>query len=165
VEPDRDDDHFAAAVALAQVARSPFDVGRAHLAHGEALRRRRERVAAREQLRRAIASFERLRARPWLDRAHRELRATGETVLARASRDAEELTPQELQVALLAADGVSNRDIAAQLFVSPKTVEYHLGKVFRKLAVRSRFGLATALRRAGAVAAAGSQPGEQSAVS
>jgi DNA-binding NarL/FixJ family response regulator len=155
LEPEDADDHFTLAAGTAHTARSPFDVARAHLAHGEALRRQRRRVAAREQLRLAIATFDRLGARPWLERAWRELRATGESAAPRPAATAEELTPHELQVALLAADGQSNREIAAQLFVSPKTVEYHLAKVFRKLGVRSRFALAASLRRARASAGAG----------
>ncbi|WP_254716604.1 helix-turn-helix transcriptional regulator [Actinomadura sp. WMMB 499] len=90
-------------------------------------------------MRSAVETFERLRATPWLDRARAELRATGESSTAPAAPDAlERLTPQELQVVRLAADGTSSREIAAQLFLSPRTVEYHLYKAYPKLGISSR---------------------------
>ena len=89
-------------------------------------------------LRAAHADFERLGAGPWRERAAAELRATGERLGRRAAREGDELTPQELQVALQAAEGKTNKEIGAALFLSPKTVDFHLRRVFRKLDVRSR---------------------------
>jgi DNA-binding NarL/FixJ family response regulator len=86
--------------------------------------------------------FGRLGAAPWAERARAELRATGETVRRRDPTTIEQLTPQELQIARMAGDGVSNPDIAAKLFLSRRTVEYHLRKVFTKLDVTSRLELA-----------------------
>jgi DNA-binding NarL/FixJ family response regulator len=106
------------------------------------LRRARRPHAARGHLRAALDEFERAGARPWAARAAAELRATGETIRARATTSVELLTPQELQIARLAADGTSNPTIAEQLFLSRRTVEYHLRKVFIKLGVASRGELA-----------------------
>ena len=100
---------------------------------------------AREQLRPAAATFERLGARPWADRAHAELAATGETLRRRAPGAAEQLTPQELQIALLLTAGRTTREAAAALFLSPKTVEYHLRHVYAKLGLHSRDELARLL--------------------
>jgi DNA-binding CsgD family transcriptional regulator len=93
-------------------------------------------------LRAALASFKRMHAAPWAERAAAELRASGETVDPRVTRASEELTAQELQVALIVAGGATNREAAAQLFLSPKTIEFHLGHIFRKLELRSRTELA-----------------------
>jgi DNA-binding CsgD family transcriptional regulator len=118
----------------------PFDRARTDLVHGEWLRRARRRSEARGPLRAAADAFAELGALPWADRARAELRATGETraPTAPAPDVLAELTPQELQVVRLAAAGLSNRDIAAQLFLSPRTVGYHLYKAFPKLGVASR---------------------------
>ncbi|MFC5744873.1 LuxR C-terminal-related transcriptional regulator [Actinomadura rugatobispora] len=123
----------------------PFEKARTELLYGEWLRRARRRSDARVPLRSALETFERLRAAPWAERARAELRATGESGAAAGGprRDAapdplDRLTPQELQVVRLAADGVSSREIAAQLFLSPRTVEYHLYKAYPKLGVSSR---------------------------
>jgi len=102
----------------------------------------RRRSDARVHLRNAMDVFERLGAAPWAERARAELRATGETVRRRAPSSVEQLTPQELLIARMAGGGVSNPDIAAKLFLSRRTVEYHLHKVFTKLGVTSRFELA-----------------------
>lgn len=118
-----------------------FVRARTHLAYGERLRRDRRRVESRAQLRSALDAFEVLGARLWAERARGELDATGESARKRDASTRDDLTPQELRIARLVADGASNRDVAAQLFVSPKTVEYHLSKVFLKLGVRSRFEL------------------------
>jgi DNA-binding CsgD family transcriptional regulator/tetratricopeptide (TPR) repeat protein len=129
--------HFALAIAHLDDAR-PLDRARLQLHYGEHLRRERRRIDARVHLRGAVDGFERLGARPWADRAGRELRATGETARRRDVSPLAELTPQELQVARLVGEGATNKAVAAQLFVSPKTVEYHLRKVFAKLGIASR---------------------------
>jgi DNA-binding CsgD family transcriptional regulator len=116
----------------------PFDAARTELHLGEALRRRRRRADARPHLRAAGEAFERLGAEPWTELARAELRATGETARRRAPGSLVTLTPQELQIARLVGAGGTNREIAAQLFLSPRTVDYHLRKVFTKLDVTSR---------------------------
>jgi DNA-binding NarL/FixJ family response regulator len=130
--------------ALAAHADSPRMPGRArtHLAYGEFLRRARRRIDAREHLRTALALFEDLGAAPWAERAAQELRASGETARRRDVSTATDLTAQERQVATLIRQGLSNRDAAAQLFVSPRTVDFHLRNLFSKLGVASRAGLA-----------------------
>ncbi|MGY1619856.1 AAA family ATPase [Geodermatophilus sp. SYSU D00691] len=132
------DQHFRR--ALAAHARSPrvADRARTELAYGEFLRRNRRRVDAREHLRTALTLFEELGATPWAERAAQELRASGETARRRDVSTATDLTAQERQVAGLVRQGLSNRDAAAQLFVSPRTVDFHLRNVFSKLGVASR---------------------------
>jgi DNA-binding CsgD family transcriptional regulator len=90
------------------------------------------------QLRAALTLFDELAAEPWTERARAELRATGETMRRREPEERDELTPQELQIALQVAEGKTNKDVAAALFLSPKTIEFHLKRVYRKLGVRSR---------------------------
>jgi DNA-binding CsgD family transcriptional regulator len=126
--------------ALDQHAETPdaFETARTQLAYGQRLRRARKRKLAREQLRAALEKFELLDARPWIDRARVELEATGETVRRADTSTIDELTPQELQIALLLADGKTTRDAAAAMFLSPKTVEYHLRHVYLKLGIHSR---------------------------
>jgi DNA-binding CsgD family transcriptional regulator len=111
---------------------------RTALAYGERLRRLRRRRTAREHLHAALQLFEHLGARPWSDRARAELRASGERLRSRRPTAHEQLTPQELQVSLAAAEGLTNKEIGARLFLSPKTVDFHLGRAYRKLDVRSR---------------------------
>jgi DNA-binding CsgD family transcriptional regulator len=132
--------------ALRLHAQTPdvFETARTQLAYGARLRRARRRVAAREQLRAAVESFERLGAESWAEQAHGELAASGETARRRDASTLDELTPQELRIAQLLADGMTTREAAAAIFVSPKTVEYHLGHVYRKLGINSRKELATA---------------------
>ncbi|HTU28882.1 MAG TPA: AAA family ATPase [Solirubrobacteraceae bacterium] len=115
-----------------------FETARTRLVYGERLRRAGSRVRAREQLRAAADAFERLGARPWADRARAELEATGETVRRGDPSTRDELTPQELQIALLLAEGRTTREAAAALFLSPKTIEYHLRHVYLKLDIHSR---------------------------
>jgi DNA-binding NarL/FixJ family response regulator len=129
---------YAEALRLHAEGNRPFDRARTELVYGEYLRRERRRTDAREQLRAALTGFEHLRAEPWAERARGELRATGETVRRRDPSTIDELTPQELQIARFVAEGLSNKEVAAQLFISPRTVEYHLRKVFAKLGIASR---------------------------
>ena len=129
---------FADAVRLHAEGGRPYDQARTHLVYGEFLRRRRRRSDAREQLRAAFEGFEALGAEPWAERARAELRATGETARKRDPSTIDQLTPQELQIAGLVAEGNSNKEVAAQLFLSPRTVDYHLRKVFAKLGIASR---------------------------
>jgi len=129
---------FAEAVRLYHDANRPFGAARTGLLFGEHLRRNRRPVEAREHLRAALEIFERLGAVPWADRARTELRAAGETTRTRDPDALAGLTPQELQVAQFAGQGLSNKEIAAQLLLSPRTVEYHLRKVFQKLGISSR---------------------------
>ncbi len=119
-----------------------FELGRTHLAYGERLRRARNRVLARVQLRRAEEIFTALDARPWAERSRAELEATGETLRSGEPNTIEELTPQELQIAMMLASGRTTRETAAALFLSPKTIEYHLRHVYLKLAIHSRDELA-----------------------
>jgi DNA-binding CsgD family transcriptional regulator len=120
----------------------PFDLARAQLLYGEHLRRERRRVDARAALREALESFERLGAEPWAERARTELRATGEIARKREDGAPDRLTPQELQVARLVAEGRSNKEVAAQLFLSPRTIDAHLRHVYSKLGISSRTQLA-----------------------
>jgi DNA-binding CsgD family transcriptional regulator len=134
----QDTDHFRRALELHEASPSPFEVARTQLCYGETLRRRRHRLEARQVLREALNTFERLGAEPWALRAHNELAATGEKARKRGVSSTRDLTPQELQIALAVAQGATNREAAAQLFLSPKTVEAHLSSAYRKLGVRSR---------------------------
>jgi DNA-binding CsgD family transcriptional regulator len=122
--------------------RARLELARTHLLYGEWLRRDRRRLDAREHLRTAFEAFTAMGADAFAGRAERELLATGETARKRTVDTLDQLTPQETQIARLAANGQTNRDIAAQLFISPSTVEYHLRKAFRKLGVKSRTQLA-----------------------
>lgn len=123
----------------------PFELARVHLAHGERLRRLRDTREARAHLQSALDGFDRLGAVRWAQRAATELRATGATRRPGGPGGASQLTPQELEVAQLAASGMSNRDIATRLYVSPRTVSAHLYRAFPKLGVTSRAALRDAL--------------------
>ncbi|NKY40801.1 helix-turn-helix transcriptional regulator, partial [Cellulomonas septica] len=133
--------------ALAAHARTPdvFETARTQLAYGSRLRRARRRTDARPHLRDALTTFDALGAAPWADQAVAELRATGATAHRRDVTGLDHLTPQELQVARTLAAGRTTREAAAALFLSPKTIEYHLRNVYTKLGVRTRADLATAL--------------------
>ena len=122
--------------------RMAVDLARAHLLYGEWLRRRRRRIDARKQLRTAHDFFSDVGMEAFAERARVELGATGEPARRRSVDGLGQLTPQEAQISRLVAQGNTNREIAAQLFISPSTVEYHLHKVFRKLGVKSRTQLA-----------------------
>jgi DNA-binding NarL/FixJ family response regulator len=119
---------------------------RARLSYGEWLRRANRRVDAREQLRQAYDVFAAIGAGGFADRARRELLATGEKVRKRRDDTRDELTPQEAQIARLARDGRTNPEIGAELYISPRTVEWHLRQVYTKLGISSRKGLRAALR-------------------
>jgi DNA-binding CsgD family transcriptional regulator len=141
---DAAEEHYTAALRLYEHVgpdQRPFDRARTQLLYGEWLRRARRRTEARPQLASALETFERLGAIPWADRAGTELRATGRT-LRRQDTTRVPLTPQEMQVVRLVAEGGSNHEVAAKLFLSPRTVAYHLYKAFPKLGVTSRSELA-----------------------
>jgi DNA-binding CsgD family transcriptional regulator len=125
-----------------QPTRLRLDLARTHLVYGEWLRRERRRIDARNELRIAYDLFSDFGMEAFAERARIELQATGERARKRTPDTLDQLTPQQAQIARLVARGDTNREIAAQLFISPSTVEYHLGKVFRKLDVRSRTQLA-----------------------
>jgi DNA-binding NarL/FixJ family response regulator len=116
-------------------------LARAHLVYGEWLRRQRRRLEAREQLHIAHEMFTAMGVEAFARRAARELLATGERARKRTVETREDLTAQEIQVARLARDGLSNPEIGERLFISPRTVEYHLHKVFTKLNISSRNAL------------------------
>ncbi|MGH3897257.1 MAG: helix-turn-helix transcriptional regulator, partial [Pseudonocardiaceae bacterium] len=132
---------FVEALQWHKRARQPFEQARSQLCFGEFLRRRRP-TQARQELADALGTFTRLGARSWVQRAEAELRATGIASRPRRERSTTQLTPQELQVALVVADGATNVEAAAQLFLSAKTIEFHLSNTYRKLGIRSRAQLA-----------------------
>jgi DNA-binding CsgD family transcriptional regulator len=139
--PEDADRHFRDALDLYESVDRPYDEARTRLLFGEHLRRRRQVSQAREQLRTAVETFGRLGCRLWAERARAELRAAGESI-GPADVDAfAELTAQELQIVRLVGQGMSNRQVAGQLFLSPRTVEYHLYKVYPKLGITSRVEL------------------------
>jgi DNA-binding CsgD family transcriptional regulator len=132
--------HYTDAISMG--ALPPFDRARTELLYGEWLRRHRRRIDSRVRLRSALDGFEQLGVAPWADRARTELRASGETARRRDPSTRDQLTPQELHIAGLAAGGLTNPEIGAQLFLSPRTIDYHLRKVFAKLGISSRAELA-----------------------
>jgi DNA-binding CsgD family transcriptional regulator len=136
------------AIDLLGRTRMRLSLARAHLLFGEWLRRENRRLDSREELRAAYAMFTDFGTDAFAERSRRELLATGEKVRKRRDETRHQLTSQEEQIARLARDGLSNPDIGAQLFISARTVEWHLRKVFTKLGINSRKGLRTALPRA-----------------
>jgi DNA-binding CsgD family transcriptional regulator len=130
---------------------TPMEAARTQLAFGERRRRLGHRVAARAVLRSARSTFDELGAALWAERAARELRASGERLRRGPAHDSVSLTPQEEQIARMVAEGKTNREVGSTLFISPKTVEAHLSRVFRKLEVRSRLELAKRLAARGKV--------------
>ncbi|MFI5557427.1 ATP-binding protein [Streptomyces sp. NPDC051738] len=141
---DQAPERFEQALAVPGVEDWPFDLARIRLAYGEHLRRMRSITEARAQLDAAAQAFERLGARPWADRAAGELRATGRS-RTRATRDSVTLTAQELEIAHLAASGLTNKQIGERLHLSPRTVGSHLYQLFPKLQIASRAALRDAL--------------------
>jgi DNA-binding CsgD family transcriptional regulator len=146
VEDGRADDLYAEAIERLTRTRIAVDLARAHLLYGEWLRRQSRRVDARKELRIAYEMFTDFGMEAFAERARVELEATGEHARTRTVETLGDLTPQESQISRLAAQGHTNREIAAQLFISPSTVEYHLRKVFRKLGVKTRTQLANRMR-------------------
>lgn len=136
------EEEFAEALRWHEQLDMPFEHARTELCLGERRRRSGRRADARDPLRSAFRTFERLGAQPWGERAAAELQATGERVRRRDAALADQLTPHELRVALVVARGATNKEAAAELFVSPKTVDFHLRQVYRKLGIRSRAELA-----------------------
>ncbi|HKB30437.1 MAG TPA: LuxR C-terminal-related transcriptional regulator, partial [Streptosporangiaceae bacterium] len=129
---------YRESIALLGRTRVRAQLARAHLLYGEWLRRERRRADAREQLRTAHGLLDTMGIEAFAEQARRELAATGETARKRTIETGDQLTAQETQVARLARDGLSNPEIATRLFISPRTVQYHLRKVFTKLAISSR---------------------------
>jgi DNA-binding CsgD family transcriptional regulator len=149
LNPGEFDSDFAEALDLHRVVPDRFQEGRTLLAFGERLRRATRKRDARTPLREALVVFEELEAAPWIMRTRRELRATGEKLGRRVAASGDDLTPQELQVALQVASGKTNKDVGAALFLSPKTVEFHLARVYRKLDISSRAALIRRYAEAG----------------
>ena len=135
--PEAADDHFKQALALLEPVNA-FEAARTRLCWGQSLRRRRQRGQARKQLDQALDTFARLGAVTWVRQAEMELEASGVSVHRMAPAPASQLTPREFQICALVAQGATNREIAAKLFLSHKTIEAHLGHIFTKLGVRSR---------------------------
>jgi DNA-binding CsgD family transcriptional regulator len=132
---------FAAALSVEGHQSRPLEHARTELAFGELLRRTRRRREARDHLRAALAGFEAVDAHAWAERARVELRASGQSARRREPSTRDDLTAQELQIARLVAEGLSNREVAAQLFLSPRTIDFHLRNIFRKLGISSRMQL------------------------
>jgi DNA-binding CsgD family transcriptional regulator len=143
------DDLYREAIDRLSRTRLRPELARAHLVYGEWLRREQRRVDARTQLRAAHDQFTSIGMEAFAERARRELIATGEKVRKRSSETRDQLTPQEEQIARLARDGLSNPEIGAQLFLSARTVEWHLAKVFTKLGIVSRHELRATLAQRG----------------
>jgi DNA-binding CsgD family transcriptional regulator len=139
---DAADDLYLESIERLERCRIAPDLARAHLVYGEWLRRQGRRREARDQLRKAVEMFDSTGFEAFANRTRIELRATGEHARKRSVETQDQLTPQEAQIGRMAGEGARNQEIAAQLFISPATVEYHLTKVFRKLGVSSRTQLA-----------------------
>ncbi|HYN65579.1 MAG TPA: helix-turn-helix transcriptional regulator, partial [Ornithinibacter sp.] len=147
VEPGRIDEVFTEAARQHALTTDPFETARSRLLHGQRLRRSRRRADAREPLRDALEAFERLGAAPWADRAAEELDATGASVVRRGARALDALSPRERQIVGLVTAGLTTREAALRLFLSPKTVEYHLRNVYARLGIGSRGELAALVHR------------------
>ena len=142
---DRARELFEETLALHGIERWQFDLARVRLAYGERLRRSRAMTESRVQLNAALATFGRLGARPWVERATAELRASGQTKPRAGDNVLDRLTPQEFEIAALAASGMTNKQIAERLFLSHRTVGGHLHRAFPKLGVTTRAALRDAL--------------------
>ena len=138
---------FTEALALPGIDRWPFDAARVRLAFGEQLRRMRATTEARVHLAAALETFQWLGAQPWAARAACELRASGQADRSAVRPVSAGLTPQELKIAQLAAAGLTNKQIAGQLFLSPRTVGFHLYRIFPRLGISTRAALRDALNR------------------
>jgi DNA-binding CsgD family transcriptional regulator len=136
---------FERALAVPGAGRWPFDQARIQLVFGERLRRMKATTQARIQLTAALDTFQRLDAAPWAARASAELRATGLSIGHLAEGGPASLTPQQLQIATLAAAGLTNKQIGERLYLSPRTIATHLHQVFPKLGVTTRAALRDAL--------------------
>ena len=141
VERDDFETHFEQALAHHDRAEAPFETARTLLVYGSRLHRARRRVDGRRRLRAAQETFESLGALPWIERGAAELRAAG-AIRREPIADPDELSPQEIRVAMAVAEGATNKEVAAKLFLSPKTIEFHLGRAYRKLGIHSRTELA-----------------------
>jgi len=146
-EGDGADELYREAIERLSRTRMAMHLARARLSYGEWLRRRNRRIDARTQLRPAHAALAAMGAHEFAERARRELAATGEKVRKRSGPSSADLTPQEQQIAALARDGRTNPEIGAQLFLSARTVEWHLHNIFAKLDISSRRGLDAVLAR------------------
>jgi DNA-binding CsgD family transcriptional regulator len=135
------DPYFTEALAWHAQTIAPFERARTHLWWGRRLRRDRRKIEARRELEAALDGFLELGARPWTNMTSRELRASGATLRRADPHSRDELTPQEHQIAGLVIAGASNKDVAATMYLSPKTIETHLSRIYRKLDVRSRYEL------------------------
>jgi len=147
LEPAAFEEHMTEALRLHSIGDMPFEEARTELMIGQHLRRHNHPSNARARLSSALARFESLGAPDWANRARRELQATGIRMAQPKAAGLATLTPQELQVALAVARGLSNREVAGQLFLSTKTVEFHLSNVFQKLGISRRTRLATMLAK------------------
>jgi DNA-binding CsgD family transcriptional regulator len=139
-------EHFQEAIQLHHGSGTSFELARTEMLYAHLLRRSRKPTAARELLRDAVKIFQDYGAKLWVERATAGLRAAGDPVRPRSVRPAGDLTPQQLQISRLVTQGATNREIASQLFISPRTVEHHLRNIFAMLGVRSRVELANRFR-------------------
>jgi DNA-binding CsgD family transcriptional regulator len=146
------EERFLEALAAHEPLEDDFARARTLLCFGERLRRAGRRRDARDRLNEALEVFETIGAAPWAERARSELRASGEKVRRRDPLEADQLTPQELQIALQVAEGKTNKEVGAALFLSHKTVEFHLSRIFRKLDLHSRAELIKRVSAEGVVA-------------